>query len=247
MEITTFSLTRLGIASRIQFIENVINVIDLNDATALRVENQYSKLRNSWRALSDLYITDAKNPLSQEIFNLDLQRDECLWSIWLLVEGHSHSPIAPKRQAAEKLLRNLTLYADSPIAFARQKYDVQTNNITNLISGWNTVAELMAARDILDLSELTTRLSEINSQHNIKFLERNAMYAAQPTETSSHRQVETTTAYYDLFRALNSMAYVTPSPLYDKTIREINSLIETTEISLRQSLGHKKATSTQSI
>jgi hypothetical protein len=243
MEITHFSLTRLNLASKIQFFENTISVINANDPALLRLESKFITLRNRWQELSSLYIIDEKNPLSQEIFNLDLQRDECVWAAWLLIEGHSHSPITANRLAGQRLLRNFSLYAESPSAFARQRYDVQTNNITNLLNGWNNDPELADAVEQLSLTNITTALATINSQHNVKFLARNEMYATETTESSKQKLIETTIAYYDLCRALNAMAYVTPSPLYDKTISELNTLISSAELSLRQSTGHRRTIS----
>ncbi len=247
MEITSVPLTRLGVASKIQFFENILSIIDSNDATLLKVESQSSALKTRWQELSNLYTTDAKNPLSQEIYNLDLQRDECLLSLWLIIEGYSHSPINEMKLAGEKLLRNISLYANSPYSFAKQSYDVETSNITNLLSGWQTDTELKNAVNVLGVLQTTTILADLNTQHKTKLLARNEMYAAETTDTSKQKQAEATTAYYELCKALNSFAYVTPSSLYTKTINEINALIDSINLSLKQKAGRKKEKSPEQV
>lgn len=240
MEIAYFSFRGIDLASKIQFYDNNLSIVANNDPDYMSVDSQYQALLKSFTELSALYITDQKNPLSQELVVLDNQRDTYLRGLWLLVEGQTHSPLPQKQDAANKLLRNLSLFATSASAFVYQSYEKETANIINLLNGWKDDEVLKAAHSTLELAEITNALEESNRQHNEVWLKRNQSYAEQTSDKSGAKQSECEAAYRNLCKAINAYAFVTPRDDYEKTIQEMNALIDKTVLLRKQSEGHKK-------
>jgi hypothetical protein len=221
--IEAINLQNLRNAEFIQFSKDFTSLVNTNDPKALSVQPQYDNMVVKITELESLFMNATSNPITAEMEAVDIQRDQALNGIVAMVDAYSYHHDTVLAEAAVVLQNNLKLY-DSGIA--KQNYQSETAIINNLLADWETKPALSSAISTLQLSDWAKVLKSHNQDFNQKYLARTQDFATISPENQKSKRAEVMTAYYELRKFLEAFSTIQSSAAYEKTINELNALIE---------------------
>src|SRR6187431_185433 len=103
-------MTHLRNSEFLGFHKDLLTIVTQNNPETLNVVQAATAYSIKITELEALYKTDAFNPITDEIVELDHQRDEVFMGIVNLLAGHANHFIAELRTAAHLLQRDLEKY-----------------------------------------------------------------------------------------------------------------------------------------
>ena len=221
--IDAINLMILRNAEFIQFSKDFTALVKTNDPTALSVQPQYDNMIVKISELERLFKNALSNPITAEMEAVDMQRDQAINGIIAMIDAYSYHHNTVLAQAAVVLQNNLKLY-DSGIA--KQNYQSETAIINNLLTDWESKQPLSSALNTLQLGDWANILKSHNQDFNQKYLARTQDFATVSPENQKSKRAEVMTAYYELRKFLEAFSTIQSSAAYDKTINEVNALIE---------------------
>lgn len=221
--ITSIDLIRLRNSEFLQFMTDVLGIVNLNNATKLQVKQQYTNLQTLNKAIDGLFVTDNSNPITEELQILDARRDNAINGITAVINGYTYHFNAATKAQATILNNHLALFG---IGIARNNYQSETTILRNIIADWNTKPELKTAITSLDLTSWKTELEAANNAFATRYLSRTQQLGAASTDTIAGKRAEATTAYYALRDRLDAFFTIHEgAEPYTKTTNELNALI----------------------
>ncbi len=182
MIIKSILLNRLRNAGLVQFFTDVDGIVAaaLTGSALMAVGEERTAFLASKAALSQNYQLDATSPLTQEVLNADVRRDDAVTGIRLLAEGYAHHFNNDKRMAGQRLMHAISIYGE----VIAKAYQDETAAITNLLEDFDAKQELVDAIGTLELGEWKGELKVANLAFNQKYGERTAATAAADTGTN---------------------------------------------------------------
>jgi len=216
-------MTHLRNSEFLAFHKDLLTIVKQNNPETLNVVQATTLYSDKIAELEALYKTDTFNPITDELVELDHQRDEVFNGINNLLAGHANHFSPGMRDAAHLLQRDLEKYGSG---FVKGNYNAETINLENIIRDWISKAELKKATETLALVEWITELDRVNQLFNNKYIARTGSYAAQPDETATGKRAEVVGAYDLLGKFLSSHAFLNDTLVYRTTISQINTLID---------------------
>lgn len=238
MNFKGIDLTKLHNGEYIQFSNDFLKIVALNNPTTLTVVPQYEVFEAVVAAISALFVTDQGNDTTPIIQGADIRRDTAISGITLLANAMTYHYDAATRDAATRIADNLSLYGGG---IARQNLMAETASITNIIADWNNKPELSAAIVTLGLGAWKAELQDANEQFNTLYIARTQQLGALSPDTIRAKRLEAYAAYYalrdriDAFFVINNGA----NP-WGKTVNEANALIEQYNILLAGRAGNSQ-------
>src|SRR5438046_2469907 len=119
--INTFSITRLSNPLYVQFMDYIVaSVLDKNPMS-LNVKPQHDLLTQKVTELKNLYKADQGSPISEQILDADLLRDQILTGIIKVVDGNTYHYDEPTKALANLLKNNIKVYGSNIV-----RNDLQT-------------------------------------------------------------------------------------------------------------------------
>jgi hypothetical protein len=222
--IANLQVQKLRNSEFIQFVNDTLSIVSLNDPQALLVLNQFNALTAEKTILETLFNKEQASALTNELIALDDQRDNVLNGIIALVTGYTYSLDPVQKKSAIALQTNITSYGTG---IARENYQSETAIITNLLDDWNTKSELAAAIVMLNLSGWQTQLTVSNSAFNAKYLARTQEMGSASPDSLKEKRAVATTAYNDLRDFINSYFTINKGAApFGKVTNELNALID---------------------
>ncbi|MGK4567960.1 DUF6261 family protein [Flavobacterium sp. 3HN19-14] len=223
--INGIDLGKLRNAELLQLMKNTASLVAANDTTVLNVVAQHTALQNQINALDTLFRISQANEITQELFDIDTSRDNCITGIGKVVEGYMSHFDTSIAMAAKRLNDSLALYGER---ISKQNYQSETATLNAIISDWETKPELTAAMNTLHLEEWKDKMKTYNTLFDEKYLTRTQDYGAANPDTIKAEREETNQAYYKLRDRITGFATVldNPNAAYAKTINELNALID---------------------
>ena len=223
--INSINLVMLRNASYLQFQKDFLGIISRNSPAVLQIETKFNDLTAKSVELENLFKKILANPMSQELLQLDVRRDDCINGIYYTTLGASYSFSSANKEAAEALLANLKRYGSG---IAKLNYQAETATITNIINDWENKPELTQAMATLGLDAWKDELKTINEEFSKKYLDRTQDYGNTSPENLKMKREETNTVYYALRDRINALDLLveTPPSQYIKVINQLNALIE---------------------
>lgn len=213
------------------FHKDLLTIVSQNNPETLKVAEPTAAYSRKIAELEVLYKTDTFNPITDELVDLDHQRDEIFNGIVILLAGHAKHFSPAIREAAQLLQRDLEKYGSN---FIKGNYNAETIDLQNIIVDWRNKPELQKATDILALLDWITELERVNQLFNSKYIARTGSYADQTDETATGKRAEVVEVYEVLYHFLNSYAFLNDTPVYRTTISQMNTLIDQYSTMLKQ-------------
>lgn len=221
--IRSIKLHALRNSEYIQFMRDVLFIIDKNHPDRLKVTDAYASLKSLVDRIEDLFMVQKGSSITQEIYALDARRDNALNGILFYVNGLTYYMKEEVRQQAELLKRHLELYG---IGIARDNLQSQTNTIRNILSEWDDSPELNKAIEQLNLKEWKAELSEANTLFAERYLARAEEAGKTSPDNIKGLRVAANEAWYSLRNKLAAYHTIDSNePLLAPTIEVINVLI----------------------
>lgn len=213
------------------FHKDLLTIVTQNNPETLNVSDPTATYAAKIAELETLYKTDSFNPITDEIVELDHQRDEVFNGILNLLAGHARHFSAEMREPALLLQRDLEKYGPG---FVRGNYNAETTDLQNIIADWRNKPELQTAANTLGLTDWIAELERVNQLFNSRFIARTGSYAKKPDETATAKRTEVSMAYDTVCNFLNSYAFLNDSVVYRTTISQINALTDQYSTILKQ-------------
>lgn len=212
-------------AEYLQYAKDFSGIINLNNPIQIGIDAKLTAFTNKISELELLYKKALASEKTQELLLLDERRDAAATGInYFLLSQTYHFEIV-KRQNAQLLLDNMTLYGSS---IARLNYQAETATLNNIIRDWENKPELIAAISTFNLTEWVDELKTANEDFNTKYLSRTQEYGDASPETIKLKREEVNVAYYalrDRIEALHILVETSPSP-YATVINQLNALTD---------------------
>ena len=223
--INSIILRDLRNAGYLQFQKDFLGIISRNNPVTLQIETKYNDLAAKSVELENLFKKILANPMSQELLELDVRRDDCINGIYYSALGSSYHFDTASKEAADALLANFKLYGSG---IAKLNYQGETATISNIINDWENQPNLTQALTTLNFSAWKAELKTVNEEFSTKYLDRTQDYGNATPENLKMKREETNVVYYalrDRINALHLLIETPPSP-YSTVINQLNALIE---------------------
>ena len=206
-----------------QLMKNTVSLVNSNDASVLNVVAQNTTLNQKMQEYDTLFKKSTASEITQEIFDIDVRRDNALVGINAVITGNLYHFNPLMKAAATKLDSNLKIYGAKIIS---QNYQAETASIASFLGDWSGKPTLTQAVNDLNLQDWVTELEAANVLFDQKYLARTQEYGSASPENILSKREETNQAFYTLKSFLESFSVVQPSAANTKVINEINALAE---------------------
>ncbi len=220
--INAIDLAKLRNGEFLQFITNFSALVENNTPATLNVAAQQTALKVKISEIEPLFKQERASAITQELILLDERRDRAINGLSAVINGFCYHFDVPVNKAANLLATNLLLFG---AGIAKENFQAETATINGLISDWETKPGLVAALVTLGLTSWKEELKLANTAFDQKFLLRTEEYGATSPETLQRKREESVGVYYALRKYLDANSVLNDSPLYQKTINELNALI----------------------
>jgi len=221
--INAIDLRNLRNSEFLQFSNDFLGLVLLNDPRALKVQPQYDNLKAAANTIEALFKADRGSLMTDELVALDLRRDTAITGITGYVQSLTYHFKEDIRTQASALAANLANY-DAGVA--KQNYQSETAIINSILTDWTEKPALKAAVAALNIADWQAELADANTAFNAKYLARTQEMGAASPDTIKEKRQETTLAYYTLRDFINSYYTLNEgAEPYHKTVNELNALI----------------------
>ena len=234
------NLRMLRNAELLRFIDFIIKAVERNNPTALKLDTKLLALKNIYNTLDELFKLPQDSLLTDDLQNLDAQRDVAITGILKLIDAYLLHFDTRFSDAAKLLDRNLTMYGKE---IYHMNYQAESTTIENIIKDWDTETALQDAVAKLGLRDWKDHLDQSNRDFIARYEERNQEYSSETLDKIKDKRIEVYAAYYKLRDLITSYANIDENnPGYQQLIREFNSYIESNTILLAGRKGNNKPT-----
>lgn len=219
----SINLTHLRNNEFIQFITNLLGIINDNDLEALKLKSESDDLIALLVTMTSLYKPDLGSQLTKLLEQDDERRDSAFVGIQSLIEAYTNHYDEATKEAALELTLSLKKFGPSII---KQNYQAETATLTAITEEWKREANLIAALNKLSLNEWVGELDIANTQFNTHYIDRVKEDAEAPDVKIIALRKEAIQSYRALTNRIQAFATIGEVPVYVAIINECNSLIE---------------------
>lgn len=220
-------LERFRKADLVQYLNNVLEIVTVERATALKIDAQRQVLADVMKRFNSSWQLDKGSELTSQIQKLDEQRDSLLLGLKNTVDSWAlHHYNEQKKNASFLMVDKFETYGKM---LHKLRYQQETATINSLVADFTT--ELSNEVTLLGLTEWVQKLGETNVEFNEKYLERAKALSTEQEGVVSQLRTEATKAFQTLkniFEARMSIAEVEETDV-DKYQTVDNELDELTE------------------
>ena len=223
MSIYSIDLAKLRNSEFLQFSNDFLGLVQLNDPKALKVQPQFDNFKADTLAIDALFKADRGSLVTDELVALDERRDRAITGITAYVQSLTYHFKEDTRNHATALAANLANY-DAGVA--KQNYQSETAIINSILTDWNEKPALKAAITALAIADWQAELTEANNSFNSKYLARTQELGAISPDTIKQKRLDAAKSYYTLRDFINSYFTLNSgAEPYAKTVNELNALI----------------------
>ena len=223
MSIYSIDLAKLRNSEFLQFSNDSLGIVQLNDPTALKVQPQFNNFMADTTAIDALFKADRGSLITNELVQLDERRDNAITGITAYVQALTYHFIPDTHRHAAALAANLGNY-DAGVA--RQNYQSETAIINSILTDWNTKPALKAAVAALNIADWLAELAAANTAFNAKYLARTQELGAISPDTIKQKRLDAANTFYKLRDFIDSYYTLNEgAEPYAKVSNELNALI----------------------
>ncbi|MFY8003760.1 MAG: DUF6261 family protein [Chitinophagaceae bacterium] len=242
MIINSIDLKSLRNAENIQFTNDFLNLVQLNDENVLKCKPQYDALKAIQTDIENLFKIDKGSNITPIIEELDAKRDNAVMGIFKLIDAFKHHFDVAKNTAALQLQDALKVYG-SATEINYSSLPAETATLKSMLTDVTTKPNLTAAVSELGLTNWFVELGNINEALAQKYLERTLEIGGANPNSLRDKRTEATQLYNNLKNMLLAQATVANfAAPFAKTINELNALIDQYNliITRRETNGNQK-------
>lgn len=222
-QIETFSMSRLLVGAHYDFHASVYNYIRTATPEALHIEAQaaaYLALLNQQLVLIN---QNKKIAFTEELAELDRDRDRWLGQLTTSVDTAAISPDATTAAAGKKLKNVISPYR----GIAGNEYTKQTSQVRGLLRDL-AADEMAPSIDALTLGTVIQKLRQANNVFANKYDERVTTEATRTRSavTAEDNRKAIDTEYQSIVQIVNAFAIAATTPAIDTFIDTVNARID---------------------
>lgn len=205
----------------LQYMKDVIGLLDAHDVSALALTAQYDSLTEKISLMDGLFQQQLSSGITQELIDIDTTRDRAFSGIKGLLEAYSLHYATTTTNAAKSLLYNLNNYGTG---IPRMSYQAETAVIDSMLADWETDTNLIEAVTTLEIADWITELKVENENFNQRYLARVTETAAGSAESFTEVRGDGTTAYRDLVSHVGAHATLGSNVVHKDIEKQISVL-----------------------
>lgn len=228
VRILTLFLYRLRNGEYFQFMSDFKSLLlSLNPAT-IHSETEFAQFETALTKLDEELRVDQGSVLTEELQNLDQDRDNMWRAIEMRIDATLLCTIAEEVEAAKRLKRLFNLYGD----LRRISYNEETAGLTNLLGD---LAKPVHAGFVATcgLNTWVARLNELNVAFKAKQNERDTELANKNSGNAKIVRLEIDPLYELMVERVNALISLNmQTPEIEDFVKELNQKIKTLELTL---------------
>jgi len=205
----------------LQYMKDVLGLLDAHDVSALSLTTQYNNLNEQINLMDGLFQQQLSSGITQELIDIDTTRDKAFSGIKGLLEAYMLHYDSATVNAARSLLYNLNNYGSG---IPRMSYQAETAVIDSMLADWETEANLSAAVTALKLSDWIAELKARNENFNARYLARVTETASGSAESFTKIRDDGAMAYRDLHAHISAHATLGNNEIHKSLEKEISVL-----------------------
>jgi hypothetical protein len=234
--INSIELRGLRNGEFVQFLTDFQEIIERNEAPLLRQSDPYRLFQSEKERVNRLYKAHQLKLASDDLADLDKERDLLFNGIRMTLEISVNHPQAELRLHAQSLRDHLNTYGKG---VAKKNYPTETAILKRILDDWRAQPALTDSLAALHLTPWQDKLEEINQRFNHLYVTRAQEAGVGRADTMKDLRKATVNAYYKLRGFIQSLQVINEKEkAYGKVISEINGLIG----KYKQVLSRKPAT-----
>ncbi len=213
--------TRYRHGEFLQYLVDVLTIVDKEDLNALLLQPQRDQLQTLTDQIDDLFNRSQASAITQQLIALDDRRDRAIVGIRAYIESYQYH-FDPALVTASTALRNdLNRHGNN---IPRLSYQEETIVLSKIIEDWSTTTELTNAVTALNLGNWITELQDANTAFAESYIDRVTETSANPTTTIIGLRIEAITAYRALLAHIQAHATLGTNAIYDELDNQISTL-----------------------
>lgn len=228
--IHSITLNSLRNTEFIQFCKDFTSIVANSNPTSHSVQIQCDAMTRKVSEMETTFKNTKPNQTTTELEELDWLRNRNIVGIFGMINAYTCHFDPTHSHAATLLQNNIKLYGTN---ITRENYQSETAIITTIISDWETRPELTSAINTLNLGHWIIELKRVNQTFSEKYHTYTQEFGSVSPETYSSISPETFkstrsemfTIYTNLCKYLTAMSVMQPTSWGEKTIHEVNTLI----------------------
>ncbi|WP_347839796.1 DUF6261 family protein [uncultured Draconibacterium sp.] len=235
IKILSLLLYKLRNGEYFQFMSDFKNLLEALTPAAIHSEAEYAAFDTAFTKLDEELRVDRGSVLTEELQNIDLDRDNAWRAIDMRINATLLCTIPEEVEAAKRLRRLFDLYGD----IRRVSYNEQTAALTNL-GGDLAQRENAGFVATCGLGNWVTRLNELNLAFKAKQNERDTELANKNSGNAKAVRLEIDPLYELMVERVNALVSLNmQTPEIENFIIELNQKIKTLETTLAAREGRK--------
>jgi len=227
-KILTLFLYKLRHGEYFQFMSDFKDLLVTLTPAAIHSEAEFADFNTTFVKLDAELRVDQGSVLTEELQNLDLDRDNLWRAMDMRIDATLLCTIAAEVEAAKRLRRLFDLYGD----IRRLSYNEETAGLTNLI-GDIMKPENAGFAITCGLDTWVTRLNQLNGAFKAKQNERDTELAYKSSGNVKLIRLEMDPLYKLMVERVNALVSLNmQTPEIENFVMELNQKIRTLELTL---------------
>lgn len=218
---TTPYLTRYRNGEYLQYIKDVLDLVNKQDVDVLELTQQRNELTTNVNTIDATYQQSLGSALTQEIIDLDTRRDNAMIGIRAVASGFLYHYNTATKKQAQDIINTISIYGSD---ITRKNYQEETAVLNSLIKDLETKEEVTVAIAALSLNDWLAELKAANEAFTGKYLERVEETAANPSTSIIELRALTSIAYKNLISHIEAHNVLSNTVAYNTMLVEIEVL-----------------------
>ncbi len=224
--IQSIDIAKLRNPEYIEFSQNFLSIIALNNPAALKVLDEYNVFEGAVKEIEGLFKTDLGSNLTPVIEELDIRRDTAIMGIFKCADGYAHHFSPAKKEAAAVLLNQLKVYGTAT-SVTNSNLPSETTMVRSLVSDCTTKPAVIAAIKELGMEDWVAELQAANNLLAQNYVDRSVELGNNNAGSIKDKRLEANTLYYALRDMLQAQATVAKNAVpYPQVINSLNGSID---------------------
>lgn len=221
--ILTFDLSRLRVAEQIEFLGVTSDIVAKHDPATMGMEEVLQSLKTAQQDADAKFKQTRNSEITTDLVEKDELRDNDIICLRMWSDAMLRYFDPAVQAAAELMLRTIDNYGS---AIYNMNYEEETATLRNLVNDLKTKQPLINAVETLSMRGLVDNLDKNNNEFRQLYMDR-LEERTYSNEISAGEAVKLAINNYRvLVRTLEAKAFLQPTEALNKSIAELNTLVE---------------------
>lgn len=218
----TFSFSQLWNSEYSLVIERILDIVAKHNPQDLALDRAYERINVLRPELEKIQIQAKTNGITDTIITTDELRDKITRAVFNLVQAYNQLGINPYAEHAKTLHLWLSKYTKSIL---KENYTSQTEKTNQLIAEMEASEAIKKALSGLHLTDLLSRLKNVNEEFENLFRTRTSTMASIPTVDTKAIRQQIDKEVNKLFVAIDFCSNEYEDKNYAPLINELSELL----------------------